>query len=137
MVLLEKIKKRDATVGVIGLGYVGLPLVIQFVKAGYMSIGFDVDQEKIRYLGAGKTYIKHIPAEEVRLLKNNPSFKATTDFSLLKKADCIVICVPTPLNKQHEPDLSYVLNSDQNDRKIPEEGAAHFPRVNDLSRHDG
>ncbi len=62
MTLLDKITKRSATVGVIGLGYVGLPLVIQFVKAGYKSIGFDVDAEKVKYLHAGKTYIKHIPA---------------------------------------------------------------------------
>lgn len=111
MVLLDKIKKRSATVGVIGLGYVGLPLVIQFVKAGYKSIGFDVDAEKIKYLRAGKTYIKHIPGEEVRLLKGNSGFTATTDFSLLKKADCIIICVPTPLGKHHEPDLSFVLDT--------------------------
>jgi len=111
MVLLDKIRKRSATVGVIGLGYVGLPLVIQFVKAGYKSIGFDVDEEKIKYLKAGKSYIKHIPGEEVRLLKGNSSFTATTDFSSLKKADCIIICVPTPLGKHHEPDLSYVLDT--------------------------
>jgi UDP-N-acetyl-D-glucosamine dehydrogenase len=111
MILLDKIRKRNATVGVIGLGYVGLPLVIQFVKAGYKTIGFDVDAEKIKYLRAGKTYIKHIPGEEVRLLKGNASFKATDDFSSLKKADCIIICVPTPLGKHHEPDLSYVLDT--------------------------
>ncbi len=111
MVLLDKITKRSATVGVIGLGYVGLPLVIQFVKAGYKSIGFDVDEVKIKYLRAGKSYIKHIPGEEVRLLKGNDGFTATTDFSLLKKADCIIICVPTPLGKHHEPDLSFVLDT--------------------------
>jgi UDP-N-acetyl-D-glucosamine dehydrogenase len=111
MVLLDKIKKRSATVGVIGLGYVGLPLVIQFVKAGYNAIGFDVDAEKIKYLRAGKTYIKHILGEEVRLLKGNSGFMATTDFSFLKKADCIIICVPTPLGKHHEPDLSFVLDT--------------------------
>ncbi len=111
MTLLEKITKRTAKVGVIGLGYVGLPLVIQFVKAGYEAIGFDLDEAKIKSLGMGKTYIKHIPDEEVRLLKGNAEFKATTDFSLLKKADCIIICVPTPLGRHHEPDLSYVLDT--------------------------
>ena len=111
MVLLEKIKKRNATVGVIGLGYVGLPLIIQFVKAGYKAIGFDVDAEKIKYLQAGKTYIKHIPDEMVKLLKSNGSFRGTTDFSQLKSVDCIVICVPTPLGKHHEPDLSFVLDT--------------------------
>ncbi len=111
MSLLDKINKRTAVVGVIGLGYVGLPLVIQFVKAGYRSIGFDVDVEKIKRLDAGKTYIKHIPSEEVRLLKGNAGFTATTDFSLLKKADCIIICVPTPLGRHNEPDLSFVLDT--------------------------
>jgi UDP-N-acetyl-D-glucosamine dehydrogenase len=111
MTLLDKINKRSATVGVIGLGYVGLPLVIQFVKAGYKVIGFDLDDKKIKLLQRGKTYIKHIPDEEVKLLRRNVNFSGTSDFSLLKKADCIIICVPTPLGKHHEPDLSYVLNT--------------------------
>lgn len=111
MELLEKIQKRSATVGVIGLGYVGLPLIIQFVKAGFETIGFDIDAEKVKCLQEGKTYIRHIPVEEVRLLKSNGGFKATTNFSCLKEADCIIICVPTPLNKNREPDLSYVLNT--------------------------
>src|SRR6266540_3923526 len=111
MDLLNKIKNRSATVGVIGLGYVGLPLVVQFVKAGYSAIGFDLDDEKIRLLQKGKTYIKHIPDEVIRPLKKNDNFKATADFSLLKKTDCIVICVPTPLGKHHEPDLSFVLDT--------------------------
>jgi UDP-N-acetyl-D-glucosamine dehydrogenase len=111
MDLLNKIKDRSATVGVIGLGYVGLPLVIQFVKAGFEAIGFDLDEEKIKYLKEGKTYIKHIPSEEIKTLKKNGNFEATSDFSLLKDADCIIICVPTPLNKHREPDLSYVLNT--------------------------
>ena len=111
MTLLDKIQKRSATVGVIGLGYVGLPLIIQFVKAGFEAIGFDIDPEKIKCLQEGKTYIKHILPEEVKLLKNNTSFKATTNFSQLRETDCIIICVPTPLNEHREPDLSYVLNT--------------------------
>lgn len=111
MKLLEKIAKRNAKIGVIGLGYVGLPLVIQFVKAGYEAIGFDLDEKKVKLLRNGKTYIKHIPNEEVNLLKKNINFMATNDFSLLKQADCIIICVPTPLGKHHEPDLSYVLDT--------------------------
>lgn len=113
MVLLDKIQKRSAIVGVIGLGYVGLPLVIQFVKAGFNAIGFDVDDKKVKSLREGKTYIKHIPAEEVKILKSSGSFKATTNFSHLKNTDCIIICVPTPLNKYREPDLSYVLDTTQ------------------------
>lgn len=111
MGLLEKIKHHDARVGIIGLGYVGLPLVINFVKRGFETYGFDVDVEKVRYLKAGKTYIKHIPNEDVEILKKSKSFVATTNFALLKKVDCIIICVPTPLGKHHEPDLSYVLNT--------------------------
>jgi UDP-N-acetyl-D-glucosamine dehydrogenase len=111
MTLLQKIEDRSATVGVIGLGYVGLPLVMQFVKSGFRSIGFDLDHEKIRHLEAGKTYIKHIPDEETRLLKFSGRFLPTEDFSRLKDADCIIICVPTPLNQHREPDLSFVFNT--------------------------
>ncbi len=111
MNLLEKIDDRSATVGVIGLGYVGLPLVIQFVKAGFKTYGFDVDPEKIKFLAAGKSYIKHISAEETKMLRSNVGFHPTTDFSNLRRVDCIVICVPTPLNHHREPDLSYVLNT--------------------------
>ncbi|HEY6012032.1 MAG TPA: nucleotide sugar dehydrogenase [Nitrospirota bacterium] len=111
MTLLEKIEKRSAKVGVIGLGYVGLPLVIHFVKAGFETIGFDVDATKVKSLDRGKTYIKHIPEEDILTLKRSEGFKATTDFSLLNKTDCIIICVPTPLGKHHEPDLSFVLNT--------------------------
>jgi UDP-N-acetyl-D-glucosamine dehydrogenase len=109
--LLEKIQKRNATVGVIGLGYVGLPLAIQFVKSGFSVTGFDLDEEKVRYLREGKSYIRHISAEHVKTLKESGSFKATTNFAGLKDTDCIIICVPTPLTKQREPDLSYVLNT--------------------------
>ncbi len=111
MELLDKIQKRKANVGVIGLGYVGLPLVIQFVKAGFNAVGFDLDGEKVKFLQEGKTYIKHISAEEVKMLKKSSSFKATTNFSHLENMDCIIICVPTPLNKYREPDLSYVLDT--------------------------
>jgi UDP-N-acetyl-D-glucosamine dehydrogenase len=111
MSLLEKIRNRNARVGVIGLGYVGLPLVIQFVKSSFETIGFDVDVEKVKCLRAGKSYIKHISDEDVKILKNGKVFKATTDLSLLKKVDCIIICVPTPLGKHYEPDLSFVLNT--------------------------
>jgi len=111
MDLLKKIKDRNATVGVIGLGYVGLPLVINFVKAGFTTYGFDIDSEKIKSLEAGMSYIKHIPAEETKMLSSNGEFHPTTNFSLLKKVDCIIICVPTPLNRYREPDLSYVLNT--------------------------
>ena len=111
MDLLNKINDRSATVGVIGLGYVGLPLILEFGKAGFPVIGFDSDGEKIKQLDNGKTYIKHIPSERIQEAKKNGNFRATTGFSLLKDADCIIICVPTPVNKYREPDLSYVFNT--------------------------
>ncbi len=111
MNLLEKINNRNAMIGVIGLGYVGLPLAIQFVKSGFKTTGFDIDKTKVNDLKEGRTYIRHIPDEEVRILKNSHGFKATTNFALLKDTDCVIICVPTPLGKHHEPDLSYVLDT--------------------------
>jgi UDP-N-acetyl-D-glucosamine dehydrogenase len=122
MDLLKKIEDRTATVGVIGLGYVGLPLVIQFVKAAFKAVGFDIDPEKIKHLEAGKTYIKHIPNEEIKVLKSNGSFKPTTNFSLLKHADCVIICVPTPLDEHREPDLSYVLKTTETVAKYLRKG---------------
>ncbi len=111
MNLLEKINNRSATIGVIGLGYVGLPLAIQFVKSGFKTIGFDVDKAKVSDLKEGKTYIRHIPIEQVRILKNSHGFKPTTNYVHLKDTDCVIICVPTPLGQHREPDLSYVLNT--------------------------
>lgn len=109
MTLLEKIKSRQAQVGVIGLGYVGLPLVIEFSRAGYQTTGFDIDPEKIKILKEGRSYIKHI--DSARIAQLGPSFTPTSDFSRLSDMDCIVICVPTPLNKYREPDMSYVFNT--------------------------
>jgi UDP-N-acetyl-D-glucosamine dehydrogenase len=109
--LLEKIETRRATVGVIGLGYVGLPLVQAFTGAGFPVIGFDKDAEKIERLSAGKSYIKHITDSSVAEMAGSGRFSATADFDRLKEADCILICVPTPLNEYREPDLSYVLDS--------------------------
>ncbi len=111
MDLTAKIKNCSATVGVIGLGYVGLPLAIQFVKSGFTVTGFDLDEDKVRLLREGKSYIKHISADHIRTLKDSGSFKATSNFAALRETDCIIICVPTPLTRQREPDLSYVLNT--------------------------
>ncbi len=109
--LLEKIQTRSAAVGVIGLGYVGLPLAIQFVKSGFSVTGFDVDEEKVSYLREGRSYIKHIPGDHIKTLKESKSFRASNNFSALKDMDCVIICVPTPLTKQREPDLSFILNT--------------------------
>ncbi len=109
MNLIEKINLKNAKVGVIGLGYVGLPLVIEFCKAGFQVTGFDVDPKKVSLLKQGRSYIKHI--DGTRITQQASLFIPTTDFSKLTLMDCIVICVPTPLNKYREPDMSYVFNT--------------------------
>jgi len=107
--LVEKIKAKKAEVGIIGLGYVGLPLVLELVKAGFNVTGFDVDAGKVADLREGRSYIKHIDSSRVKEIL--PCFTPTTDFSRLSAMDCILICVPTPLNRYREPDLKYVLES--------------------------
>ena len=107
--LLNKIKNRQAAVGVIGLGYVGLPLVIEFFKAGFPVTGLDIDKNKIKQLSQGRSYINHIPDENIQLLAKSGKFRGDTDFSLVKELDCILICVPTPLKKNRAPDMSYIL----------------------------
>lgn len=109
MDLKEKIISKQANVGVIGLGYVGLPLIIEFVKAGFSVTGFDIDHSKVSSLKAGKSYIKHISSDSIKLILGR--FEPTTDFSKLSDMDAVVICVPTPLNKNREPDMSYVFST--------------------------
>lgn len=110
MNLLEKINSNKAIVGIIGLGYVGLPLVREFSLNGIRVIGFNIDEEKVRLLDKGKSYIRHIPDKIIgKCLKKG--FKATSDFSNLKNTDAIIICVPTPLGEHREPDLSYIIDT--------------------------
>src|SRR5919205_2927808 len=107
--LLKKIKERRATVGVIGLGYVGLPLAVEFARSGHKAIGFDVDEARVATVNAGHSHIPDVPTEHVASLVGNGKLKATTDFSKLAEADAVVICVPTPLRKTKEPDISFIL----------------------------
>lgn len=110
--LIAKIEAREAVVGIIGLGYVGLPLAREFLKKDFTVLGFDVDDDKIVKISNGESYIKHIGADFLKkYAMEKGTFNATTDFSRLKEADFIVICVPTPLDEHYNPDLSYVLNS--------------------------
>lgn len=106
--LEQKINDQSAVIGIIGLGYVGLPLMSAFVKAGFKTIGFDVDQKKVDMLKAGQSYIKHIDAARVSALIEEGQFDPTADVSRMAEADCLLICVPTPLNDSRDPDLSYV-----------------------------
>src|SRR5512138_2538105 len=106
--LKERIARRDCTVGVIGLGYVGLPLVLRFGEVGFPVIGFDVDRSKVEQLNAGRSYIQHVAADRVSGLVNARRFQATVETERLREADAVVICVPTPLTRHREPDLQYV-----------------------------
>ncbi|MGR3294071.1 MAG: nucleotide sugar dehydrogenase [Candidatus Scalindua sp.] len=106
--LLNKIENREAVVGIIGLGYVGLPLAIHFGKKGFRVIGFDVDVRKIDMLLRGESYIKHIQMEQINERIREGRLDVTVDFKRLREADCILICVPTPLTDKMEPDLSYL-----------------------------
>ena len=108
--LLARIDARTARVGVIGLGYVGLPLARAFAAAGFRVLGFDVDIAKVEKLGSGYSYIKQIPDATIATMQAQ-GFEATADFTRLGEADCVLICVPTPLTDAREPDLTYVLNS--------------------------
>lgn len=109
-VLIHKLNSKEAVIGIVGLGYVGLPLMLRYNDIGFRVLGIDIDQEKVDYLNAGKSYIEHIPSEKVaRAAKSG--FEATTDFSRVAEADAIILCVPTPLNKYREPDMSFVINT--------------------------
>ena len=109
--LLEKIAKRDITVGVVGLGYVGLPLAVEKAKAGFKTIGFDVQEEKVKMVNESHNYIGDVVNEDLKELVESGMMKATSDFSFVKDVDFIAICVPTPLDKHQEPDISYVKQS--------------------------
>ena len=106
--LEEKITKRDYLLGIIGLGYVGLPLSLTFLRKGIPVLGFDLDQKKIDALLAGESYIKHVPAEELTGYLQKGKFNATADFNKLNEPDVILICVPTPLTQNREPDMQYI-----------------------------
>jgi UDP-N-acetyl-D-glucosamine dehydrogenase len=105
--LKEKIATKQAKIGIIGLGYVGLPILVAFAKKSFSVVGFDVDEQKIAQIQAGKSYIKHIDSEHLQ----NELIDVTSDMSRLKEVDAIIICVPTPLNTHREPDLSYVVET--------------------------
>ena len=109
-VLIEKLDKKTAVVGIIGLGYVGLPLILRYSEVGYSVIGFDIDQSKIDSLRQGRSYIEHIPSNAIAKALSN-GLQVTLDFSRVGDIDVIIICVPTPLNKHREPDISFIVNT--------------------------
>jgi len=111
--LLEKIKSKTAKVGVIGLGYVGLPLAVEKAKAGFTVLGFDIQQQKVDKISRGENYIGDVVPEELSTLTQNGHLSATADFSRISECDVLAICVPTPLDKFKQPDLSYIINTAQ------------------------
>src|SRR5580698_7166798 len=105
--LLQKLKGKTARIGIVGLGYVGLPLALRFSEAGFPVLGLDIDPEKVRALAAGKSYIAQIPAERIAKAVSG-GLKASADFATAREVDALVVCVPTPLGKHREPDVSFI-----------------------------
>lgn len=105
--LIRKFADRTAVIGIVGLGYVGLPLMLRYTDAGFRVLGFDIDTFKTDRLNAGESYIEHIPSEKIAAARRK-GFEATDDFSRIAEADAVILCVPTPLNKYREPDISFV-----------------------------
>lgn len=118
--LLKKIQKKNAKIGIIGLGYVGLPLAIQFSKKKFDVLGFDIDKNKIKLLKKNRSYIKHIPHDKIKKYSNKLSF--TDNFSQISKLDIIILCLPTPLNKNNNPDLSFITITIKKIKKYLKEG---------------
>ena len=109
--ILAKINKCEAKVGIVGLGYVGLPLVLEFSKANFNVLGLDIDKKKIKALKESKTYIRHISSERIAKMNASGKFDVTTDFARSAECDAIIICVPTPLTHHREPDMSYIVST--------------------------
>ena len=105
---VRRVEEKEAVVGIIGLGYVGLPLLLAFHDRNFRTVGFDVDDAKVSALSEGRSYIHHIPEDRTQQLANSERFSATTDFSRIKEVDAIIICVPTPLTRYRDPDMSFV-----------------------------
>ena len=109
--LLDRIQSAEAVVGIIGLGYVGLPLAVAFARKGVRVVGFDVDKTKVAGLATGQSYVLDVPSSELAEVVSNNTFTATADIEALRSADAIIICVPTPFAVDRAPDLSYIENA--------------------------
>jgi UDP-N-acetyl-D-glucosamine dehydrogenase len=109
--LKNKIQKKKATIAVLGLGYVGLPLAVSFAKTGFQVFGLDMDTDRVERVQTKKTYIADVALKDLRQVVDSGRLEASTDFSLLKSADVIIICVPTPLRRKYTPDVSFIVNA--------------------------
>ena len=138
MTLRSKIRNKQALVGIIGLGYVGLPLVLRFCEVGFRVLGFDTDNKKVESLNRGESYIKHIPSTDISALLNGQNqgrFAATSDMSRLGEPDVLIICVPTPLDQQAGAGLAVCGKHRSAHRRQPAPGPADFLGKHHLSRH--
>src|SRR5476649_2038808 len=108
---IDRINSKTITVGIVGLGYVGLPLSLVFAEADVKVIGFDIDDSKISSIKAGRSYIKHLAHDRLQKVIENGKFSATTAFAQIAQCDAVIICVPTPLDHHLEPDLSYIIHT--------------------------
>ena len=120
--LINRLEKRTARLGVIGLGYVGLPLAVELAQAGFEVFGVDIDEARVRQLNQGKSYIQDVPTADVRALVRKGLLHASTDFSVLRKCDTVNICVPTPLSKQRDPDVSFIVAAAEQVKKYLHKG---------------
>ena len=134
--LLEKIKTRRARTGVVGLGYVGLPLAVELAKAGFHATGIDLDDRKVQAVNEGRSYIPDVSTADVKSLEEAGKLDATTDFAVVKELDTINICVPTPLRKTKDPDMSYIVSAVEAIAEHLHPGMLVVPRVDDLPGHD-
>jgi UDP-N-acetyl-D-glucosamine dehydrogenase len=122
MELLEKLENKSAVIGIIGLGYVGLPLGLEFASKGFKVLGFDLDETKVNSLNSGKSYIKHIAVKRIKDVVDKKVFIATNEFDRLPEADAIIICVPTPLDEHREPDMTYIVSTAETIQKYIRKG---------------
>ena len=111
MRLIEKIRSKEARIGVIGLGYVGLPLSVEFARAGFRTVGIDVASDKVQRINRGESYIGDVSSKVLGEVLSTGQLVATTDFSVLAELDTVNICVPTPLRKTRDPDISFIVNA--------------------------
>jgi len=120
--LLNRLSSREAKIGIVGLGYVGLPLAVEFAEAGFSVVGLDVTAEKVNLLNSGTSYIPDVPTEQIKRLVDSGKLCATTSYEDLRQADAISICVPTPLRKTKDPDMSYVIQAVEDIARISHTG---------------
>ena len=132
--LLNCLRNKEGKIGIIGMGYVGLPLAIAYAEKGFKVLGIDIDKSKVEKINNSKSYINHIPSEKLKNLVYLKSLQATNNFSEVTNLDAIILCLPTPLNKYREPDLSYIRNTLNSIKPFLRRASFKF-REHHISRH--